>query len=96
MPLISKTDTKQAVDNAKHQIRINALCPSWVQTSMLERSLERWKGLEAIIQKASPAGRAATAEELANIAVFMCSPSASYVNGSGLIVDAGMTVTAHI
>ncbi|EMR91121.1 putative short-chain dehydrogenase reductase family protein [Botrytis cinerea BcDW1] len=85
-----------AVDNAKHQIRINALCPSWVQTSMLERSLERWKGLEAIIQKASPAGRAATAEELANIAVFMCSPSASYVNGSGLIVDAGMTVTAHI
>ncbi|KAM0159138.1 hypothetical protein ACHAPC_003738 [Botrytis cinerea] len=85
-----------AVDNAKHQIRINALCPSWVQTSMLERSLERWKGLEAIIQKASPARRAATAEELANIAVFMCSPSASYVNGSGLIVDAGMTVTAHI
>ncbi|KAM0134540.1 hypothetical protein ACHAP3_005434 [Botrytis cinerea] len=85
-----------AVDNAKHQIRINALCPSWVQTSMLERSLERWKGLEAIIQKASPAGRAATAEELANVAVFMCSPSASYVNGSGLIVDAGMTVTAHI
>ncbi|KAM3158724.1 Short-chain dehydrogenase RED2 [Botrytis cinerea] len=85
-----------AVDNAKYQIRINALCPSWVQTSMLERSLERWKGLEAIIQKASPAGRAATAEELANIAVFMCSPSASYVNGSGLIVDAGMTVTAHI
>ncbi|TGO29679.1 hypothetical protein BPAE_0012g00340 [Botrytis paeoniae] len=55
----------------------------------------RWKGLEAVIQKASPAGRAATAEELANVAVFMCTP-ASYVNGSGLIVDAGMTVTAHI
>ncbi|KAF7914940.1 hypothetical protein EAE99_010361 [Botrytis elliptica] len=85
-----------ALDNAKYQIRINALCPTWVQTSMLERSIGRWKGLEAVIQKASPAGRAATAEELANVAVFMCSPSASYVNGSGLIVDAGMTVTAHI
>ncbi|KAF5874833.1 putative short-chain dehydrogenase reductase family protein [Botrytis fragariae] len=56
----------------------------------------RWKGLEAVIQKASPAGRAARAEELANVAVSMCSPSASYVNESEFIVDAGMTVTGHI
>lgn len=63
---------------------------------MLERSLGRWKGLEQVIQKASPAGRPATPEEVANVAVFLCSPSASYINGTGLLIDAGMTVTAHI
>ncbi|KAF7874332.1 hypothetical protein EAF04_003004 [Stromatinia cepivora] len=59
-------------------------------------SLGRWKGLEQVIQKASPAGRPATPEEVANVAVFLCSPSASYINGAGLLIDAGMTVTAHL
>lgn len=63
---------------------------------MYERSVGRWKGLEKVVAKASPAGRPATPEEVANVAVFLCSPSSSYVNGIGLIIDAGMTVTAHI
>ncbi|KAI9639988.1 hypothetical protein NHQ30_011657, partial [Ciborinia camelliae] len=85
-----------ALDNAKHQIRVNALCPSWVKTPMLERSLGRWPGLAKVIQAASPAGRPAIPEEVANIAVFLCSPSATYVSGTGFLVDAGMMVTAHI
>ncbi|KAF7937539.1 uncharacterized protein EAE98_001853 [Botrytis deweyae] len=84
-----------ALDNAKHEIRVNALCPSWVKTPMLERSLARWAGLEKVIQAVSPARRAATPEEVANVAVFLCSPSATYVNGTGLLIDAGMMVTAH-
>ncbi|QSZ35250.1 hypothetical protein DSL72_008119 [Monilinia vaccinii-corymbosi] len=39
---------------------------------------------------------ACTQEEVTNAAVFLCSPSASYVNGAGLLIDAGMTVTAHV
>ncbi|TGO67430.1 hypothetical protein BOTNAR_0042g00150 [Botryotinia narcissicola] len=69
--------------------------PSWVKTPMLERSLARWTGLEKVIQAVSPAKRAATPEEVANVAVFLCSPSATYVNGTGLLIDAGMMVTAH-
>ncbi|KAM0168511.1 hypothetical protein ACHAPF_010930 [Botrytis cinerea] len=84
-----------ALDNAKHGIRVNALCPSWVKTPMLERSLSRWADLEKVIQTVSPAKRAATPEEVANVAVFLCSPSASYINGTGLLIDAGMMVTAH-
>lgn len=83
-----------ALDNAKHQIRVNALCPSWVATPMLQRSIGRWPGLEKVIKGASPAGRPAVPEEVANIAVFLCSPSASYVNGTGLLIDAGMLVTS--
>lgn len=84
-----------ALDNAKYEIRANALCPSWVKTPMLERSLGRWAGLEKVVQAVSPAKRAATPEEVANVAVFLCSPSATYVNGTGLLIDAGMMVTAH-
>ena len=38
----------------------------------------------------------ATSEELAEIIVLMCSPSGSYMNGTGLLVDAGLSLTAHI
>lgn len=62
---------------------------------MFERSLSRWPGLEKVVQKASPAGRPADPEEVANVAVFMCSPSATYINGTGLLIDAGMLVTAN-
>ncbi|EMR82297.1 putative short-chain dehydrogenase reductase family protein [Botrytis cinerea BcDW1] len=97
-----------ALDNAKHGIRVNALCPCWyekdtedvvptniVKTPMLERSLSRWADLKKVIQTVSPAKRAATPEEVANVAVFLCSPSASYINGTGLLIDAGMMITAH-
>lgn len=63
---------------------------------MLERSLGRWPGLEKMIQAASPVGRPADPEEVANVAVFMCSPSATYINGTGLLIDAGMLVTANV
>ncbi|KAH8685444.1 hypothetical protein BGZ60DRAFT_395197 [Tricladium varicosporioides] len=84
-----------ALDNAKNEIRVNALCPSWVATPMLERSIGRWAGLEGVIAAVSPAKRPAFPEEVANMAVFMCSPSATYVNGTGLIIDAGLTVTVN-
>lgn len=84
------------MDNAKHGIRVNALCPSWVATPILERSIGRWKGLEKVIQIASPTRRAAESEEVANISVFMCSPSARYVNGTGLLIDAGMLLMENV
>jgi enoyl-[acyl-carrier-protein] reductase (NADH) len=63
---------------------------------MLERSLKRWAGLQKTIEAVSPAKRAATPEEVANLAVFLCSPSSTYVSGTGLLIDAGMMVTAHV
>ena len=84
-----------AVDNLKHHIRVNAVCPSWVDTPMMQASLQRVPPLGSIIKAASPLGRAAHPEEIADYIVFLCSPSASYINGTGLIVDAGLTLTMH-
>jgi NAD(P)-dependent dehydrogenase (short-subunit alcohol dehydrogenase family) len=84
-----------AVDNLKHQIRVNAICPSWVDTPMMDRKLKEIPKLELVVKKMSPLGRMATVEEVADVIVFMCSPSASYVNGTGLLIDAGLSLTAH-
>lgn len=60
---------------------------------MVKASLERSPPLAGIIKAASPLGRTAEPEEVADYIVFLCSPSASYINGTGLIVDAGLTLT---
>lgn len=62
---------------------------------MMQASLQRIPMLGQIIQKLSPLGRAATTEEVADYIMFLCSPSASYINGTCLLVDAGLTLTAH-
>ncbi|KAL8729342.1 MAG: hypothetical protein Q9181_005040 [Wetmoreana brouardii] len=84
-----------AIDNIKHHIRVNAVCPSWVDTPMMQASLQRIPPLESIIKAASPLGRAADPEEVADYILFLCSPSGSYINGTGLLVDAGLTLTMH-
>ncbi|KAL8958782.1 MAG: hypothetical protein Q9193_004227, partial [Seirophora villosa] len=69
-----------AIDNVKNGIRVNAVCPSWVDTPMMQASMERTPPLGGIIKAASPLGRAADPEEVADYIVFLCSPSASYIN----------------
>jgi len=88
--------TAAAIDNIDRHIRVNAVCPSWVDTPMMQASLQRVPRLGEMIKSASPLGRAAEVEEVADYIVFLCSPSASYINGTGLMIDAGLTLTVHI
>lgn len=85
-----------AIDTLKSHIRVNAVCPSWVSTPMLEEALQRQPELQKVIQSVSPLSRAATMEEVADYVVYLCSPSASYINGTALHMDAGATLTAQI
>jgi NAD(P)-dependent dehydrogenase (short-subunit alcohol dehydrogenase family) len=63
---------------------------------MIERAAQRVPGLAKMIEIASPLKRMAVPEEVANVIVFCCSPSASYINGIGLPIDAGMLLTARL
>ncbi|OQE43440.1 hypothetical protein PENCOP_c003G06119 [Penicillium coprophilum] len=83
-----------ALDNAGHGIRVNCLCPSWVDTPMVQRALQGVQGLAEFIQAAVPMGRIATPEEVADAVIFLCSPRSSYITGSSLLVDGGTTLTA--
>ncbi|KAL4887205.1 oxidoreductase [Aspergillus karnatakaensis] len=91
---INATISAQAIDNVKHHIRLNTLYPSWTDTAMMQASLKRFPPLAKMIENVTPFRRAAMPEEVADVAVLLCSPAASYVNGASLLVDAGMTLPA--
>lgn len=84
--------TTAAVENVGHDIRVNCVCPSYVDTAMVRRATEVVAGLEQTILSGIPMGRLASAEEIADIALFLCSPMSSYMTGCGLVADGGMSL----
>lgn len=84
-----------ALDNTSHHIRVNAICPAWVDTPMMARDFEKQPELKGIIQAVSPVGRMAVPEEVGDVIVFLSSAAATYINGQGLIVDAGLSLTMN-
>lgn len=85
-----------ALDLLPSNIRVNTVCPSWVDTPMMQKSLERVPKLGAMIKAVSPLKRAAVPEEVVGYIIFLSGPSGSYINGTGLVADAGATLTVHL
>ncbi|KAJ0106750.1 hypothetical protein J7T55_001274 [Diaporthe amygdali] len=85
-----------AMDCINSRIRVNAVCPSWVDTPMNHASLQRMPQLGHLIKAISSLGRVATVEEVADYIVFLSSPSASYINGTGLTIDSGISMGIHV
>lgn len=89
----SITMTRQiALDVARYGIRINALCPGWVDTPFNDpytRQLGGRKALEHAIANIVPMGRFATPEEIAEVILFMVSDRSSYMTGHALVADGG-------
>lgn len=79
-----------AVEFARKNIRVNALCPGPVETPLLNELLSdparRNRRLVHI-----PPGRFAKAEEMANAALFLASDESSFVNAATFLVDGGIT-----
>ncbi|PHH81250.1 hypothetical protein CDD82_1189 [Ophiocordyceps australis] len=85
-----------ALDNVAHGIRVNCLCPTWVDTPMVQKAMATIPDLEPMVKALVPMGRIACVEEVADAALFMCSPRSSYITGTGLIIDGGATMTRSI
>lgn len=71
-------------------IRVNALAPGYVVTDMTAEGIAR-EDRNRIWTENTPMGRFAQPEEMANCALFLCSPAASYVTGTVLVADGGYT-----
>jgi NAD(P)-dependent dehydrogenase (short-subunit alcohol dehydrogenase family) len=85
-----------AVDLAPRGIRVNVICPGTVYTPLMEPMLRaRGDGdLQAGLAKTLlkyPIGRLGTPEEIANVALFLASDEASFMTGSVVTPDGGMT-----
>ncbi|KAL1955414.1 hypothetical protein VTO42DRAFT_8570 [Malbranchea cinnamomea] len=84
-----------ALENAEKQIRINGLCPSWVQTPMMDEYFRLQPELPNAIQRVHPKKRMALPEEIASAALFLLSPGASYISGTGLAIDHGVFLSVN-
>lgn len=80
-----------ALDYATDGIRINAVCPGIVDTPMIQTRIAGDAKREAQFKAASPMGRMATPDEIAQVVVWLCSDAASYVTGHVLMADGGRT-----
>ncbi|HEY5882152.1 MAG TPA: glucose 1-dehydrogenase [Nakamurella sp.] len=79
-----------AVEYGHFGIRVNSICPGFVETPMMAGFLESEMG-QAIVRAVEPIGRSARPEEIANVAVWLCSDGASFVTGANVSADGGMT-----
>ena len=83
-----------ALDYAKQGIRCNAIAPGWVDTPINYAHAEMLGGLSevyATIDSFQPIGRPGEPREIANVALFLASDESSFVTGSVIVADGGMT-----
>jgi NAD(P)-dependent dehydrogenase (short-subunit alcohol dehydrogenase family) len=81
-----------ALDYANSNIRVNAVCPGYVDTPMMQRFTGGTpEGRQNVIDNV-PAGRPAAPDEIAAAALWLCSDAAAYVIGHAMVIDGGQTV----
>lgn len=80
-----------AIEYAKRGIRVNAVCPSYTNTDMVQRMLDGKPALREALVNASPMKRLGEPEEIGLAIAWLCGEESSFVNGQGLALDGGLT-----
>jgi NAD(P)-dependent dehydrogenase (short-subunit alcohol dehydrogenase family) len=80
-----------ALDYAKSNIRINAVCPGIIETPMMDRFSGGTPEGRARVIAQEPIGRMGKPEEIAAAVIWLCSDAAAFVVGHAMVVDGGQT-----
>ena len=74
-------------------VRVNAICPGLTETGMTKPTFDYAKEKDVMhkVGRLNPLRRGAQPEELSNVALFLASDEASYVNGQAIAVDGGLS-----
>jgi NAD(P)-dependent dehydrogenase (short-subunit alcohol dehydrogenase family) len=89
-----------ATDLAKHQIRVNAVQPGFINTNIFTTSMEMPEDkvelaksmIMQMSSNAQPVARSGMPEDIANAVAFLASDAAGFMTGASLIVDGGITI----
>ena len=86
---------QMAVDYAQFNIRVNALCPGWVDTPFND-AFVRQRGskaaIDSYVSERVPMGRWGTTQEMAEAVLFLVSDRSSYMTGQALVIDGGEAI----
>jgi dihydroanticapsin dehydrogenase len=91
---INQMTRQMAVEFAKDNIRVNAICPGTVDTPLVRKSAQASgdpEGYMRMLEEGHPLGRIASPDEIAKFYLFMSSDHAQFFTGSILMVDGGFT-----
>lgn len=80
-----------AVDHGPEGIRVNCICPGWIDTAMAAPYLEENPDGRDFAGKIAPAGRIGQPNDVAEVALFLASDDSSFVTGAAYNVDGGWT-----
>ncbi len=87
-----------AIDHGKDRIRVNAICPGYIDTPLLDQWLktvpDRGEAMRQVLSF-HPLGRIGTPRDIAEAALFLASPAASFISGATLVVDGAMSIIGH-
>jgi NAD(P)-dependent dehydrogenase (short-subunit alcohol dehydrogenase family) len=73
-------------------VRVNAISPGWIEVSHLkEPSMRKNLTLSDQDHRQHPAGRVGVPEDIADMALYLCSPKAGFITGQNFVIDGGMT-----
>lgn len=81
-----------ALDYAAQNIRINAVCPGYIETPMMTRFTGGTDEGRARVISEEPVGRMGKPEEIAAAVLWLCSDMAKFVIGSAMVIDGGQTI----
>jgi NAD(P)-dependent dehydrogenase (short-subunit alcohol dehydrogenase family) len=81
-----------ALDHAAQNIRVNAVCPGYIDTPMMGRFTGGTPEGRAKVIAEEPAGRMGKPEEIAAAVVWLCSDAAAFMVGHAMVIDGGQTV----
>jgi meso-butanediol dehydrogenase / (S,S)-butanediol dehydrogenase / diacetyl reductase len=86
---------QMAVEYGRNGIRVNCICPGWVETGFNDPwfATTSEQELDEMVDAAIPLGRQATADDIAPCVAFLASDDARYVTGHALVIDGGLVAT---
>lgn len=97
---VAALEYADAGDRESGGVTVNAICPGWVETALIEPQIQaradkfagdRAKGIADLLSEKQPSKRLATAEDIGALAVFLCSKAAHNITGAAIPVDGGWT-----